>query len=1030
MNSGDGKFFLSGLLIILAAFSNPVSAQNYFFENYTSEKGLSQNSCYSIEQDSDGFIWFGTQDGLNRYDGNQFKVYLPQNQIGRNLPSNFISSLYFDKVQKLLWVGTIQGICIYNPAHDSLYKVTDIYPYAQSIKDCDVKKIISFDKDEYWVVTYSKGLIRLNTLDKKEVVFFSDTANSKKVTSVTKWNGRIIASVQQRLYELNVSSAGKSVKNLLPVTKFPEIKELYSYKKQLWIGTLNYGIYIAEAQGKDTIITSLSTSGGAGCFTVDNGGKIWIGTRGNGIKIYDPATKDLATTVSKSENDRTLGKNFVLSLFTDRQGIIWAGLSGGGVSKHDPLNYQFQNFGNETGNSNSLPDNMVFDIYKAKNERYYIGTQTQGLIEWNGKQNKFIPFNESYRFGNISNTIYDITEDKKNNLWVASWGGLLKLNTQNRKLDFYKDPKFLTSQKLYGILKLRNADSLFITGENGLAFFSLKDYQWKPCKPEAGSFSYIARYIHEDENNILWISSIGQGLLKYDIRNNKITVCEQVRKISKYVRYIFRDGSNFWLATDNGVVVYNYKNETVVRHISISINGAINQSGVVYAIEKDRNGDFWASSNNGLYKIDGKKYTLLNYSRSNGLSFLEYNTACILKEEDGSIILGGVGGITKFNPAALKTNTFSPPPTLTAIIINGNPWNGKISVSHLKELKLPYNENFLTLVFAVNNFSGSPKNNFYFRLLGVNNEWVNNGNHNMAGYTALSPGEYIFQLQSSNSDGVKNNNITTLKIIIQPPWWQTSLFYASLFSLIVGSIFLLTKKRIGDIRKEAKLKQKIAENETMLLRLQMNPHFIFNSLNSINSFIVENKTHLASDYLTKFSRLIRLILENSKNEFIPLEKELETMKLYLLMESLRFKNQFEYNISIDENTDEQYVRVPPLIIQPYAENAIWHGLMHQDKKGRLDIIIKMGTNFLHIEILDNGIGRDKAAQLNSKKSNEQKSYGMEITSKRITSLHPDNRIEITDLKNDVGQPAGTRVTIFISISKPLSSKKKNNHTNE
>ncbi len=1005
---------------LLLFFKALIFSQPLYFENFTSEKGLSQNSCFAIEQDANGFMWFGTQDGLNRYDGKEFKIYLPKNAIGQALPSNVITSLFFDKNKNLLWVGTTGGICIYNPAKDALLKISSIFNYAAELEKLEVKKILSFKANEYWVVTYKKGLLLLNTLTQKISRFFNDELSQNKVSAIVNHNGQLYISLLQQLYELKSVNNGYEPQQILTDYPFPEIKELFSYNNELWAGTLNAGCLRIKnpITDKKNISSFTTTPTGVGCFTADAANNLWMGTRGGGIITYNFFTSQVQTAVHNKYDSRSIEKDFILSLFKDRQGIIWCGLSGGGVAKYDSAKYRFQNIANDPLNNTSLPDNMVFDIYAANNNAYYIGTQNKGLSALNSQTAQFNSFSNVKIFGAISNTIYDIAEDDDENLWIASWGGLMKLNLRTKKFFLQEEKEILTSRKLYDIHKLKNADSLFICGEDGFIFFSLKEKKWKPVnKPQLLSNTFIGRYIYEDDNNILWICTTGNGLIRYDYRQNRIEVIEEVKKIAGYIRHLLPDGSLFILSTDDGIVLYNYKTGKVEKRIAIN---STKVSNVCYAALKDNNGFYWVSSNTGLYKISAKDFSSHNFDLGDGLAFLEYNTACAAKQKDGTLLFGGVGGITRFNPQLIKDNSYSPSPIITAITVNDSLIPVEIYYTGSKNISLQYNQNFITFNFAVNNFSNHNKNSFAYQLTGIDKNWVYNGNSNTASYTSLPHGEYVFQLKSANSDGIWCLNPVQLKLTISPPWWQTWWFWLLVTLTVVGLVTFLIRRRIKNIREQADLKHKIAEVEMMALRLQMNPHFIFNSLNSINSFIVENKTHLASDYLTKFSRLMRLILENSKNESITLEKEIETLRLYLLMESLRFDNKFNHSIFIQTGIDALMIKVPPMIIQPYVENAIWHGLLHKKEKGSVFVRIEkfetQNSESLIIEILDDGIGRDKAAVLKSKKSNTNKSYGMQITAQRIEQLNSSNKVDTVDLIDNEGNAKGTRVTITINIS--------------
>jgi LytS/YehU family sensor histidine kinase len=223
------------------------------------------------------------------------------------------------------------------------------------------------------------------------------------------------------------------------------------------------------------------------------------------------------------------------------------------------------------------------------------------------------------------------------------------------------------------------------------------------------------------------------------------------------------------------------------------------------------------------------------------------------------------------------------------------------------------------------------------------------------------------------------------------------------------------------------LQQQKTELEMQALRAQMNPHFIFNSLNAINHFILKNETETASDYLTKFSRLIRLVLQNSAKKNIPLIDELETLRLYIDLERVRFKKHFDYSIQCDESLDTESITVPPLILQPFAENAIWHGLMHKKEGGELLVTVTQEDEMLCCTIMDNGIGRVKAAALKSKSASYKKSMGIQITEARLQMLHGGNKgrelFRITDLKNEAGEGCGTKVfiTIPVAVSEKVSA---------
>jgi len=279
-------------------------------------------------------------------------------------------------------------------------------------------------------------------------------------------------------------------------------------------------------------------------------------------------------------------------------------------------------------------------------------------------------------------------------------------------------------------------------------------------------------------------------------------------------------------------------------------------------------------------------------------------------------------------------------------------------------------------------------------------------------------------LQAANNEGVWNKKILELPIHIQLPWWQTWWFRIGALLLIAGLVYWLYLLRVAQIRRKEKLKsqyeKKLANVEMTALLAQMNPHFLFNSLNSIDSYIIKNESGKASEYLNNFARLMRLILQNSRSNYTSLKDEIEALDLYLQMEGLRFKDKFLYEIKIADGMDTSSVTIPPMLIQPYAENAIWHGLMHKKDgaTGKVEIIINQNDNKLVCVVQDNGIGREKAAEIKAQKpGNHKRSMGMQITADRIEMINKlyntSTCVQIFDLKDMEGNPAGTKVVLTI-----------------
>ncbi|MEP6597170.1 MAG: histidine kinase, partial [Ginsengibacter sp.] len=357
---------------------------------------------------------------------------------------------------------------------------------------------------------------------------------------------------------------------------------------------------------------------------------------------------------------------------------------------------------------------------------------------------------------------------------------------------------------------------------------------------------------------------------------------------------------------------------------------------------------------------------------------------------------------------------------------NGSPLQKP--VEETSDLDLKYNQNNIAFNFAAIDYREPEATKYFTMLENYDNTWREAVGEKSSIYFLLPPGKYVFRIKAYNSDGVKAEKTITIRIY--PAWWNTWLFRVPAI-IFIGVIFYglmrwrlkqkfrLQLERSEKERQMAELKQKGTELEMQALRAQMNPHFIFNSLNSINRFILQNNRAQASEYLTKFSKLVRLILQNSQASLITLDSELESLELYLNLEALRFNYHFDYKISVPKDMDISALQVPPLILQPYVENAIWHGLMHKEEKGKLDVEVSEEDDHLYFKIADNGIGREKATALASKSATKHKSMGLRITAHRIAIIQNlqtlKSPVTINDLVNADGSAAGTEVIIKMPV---------------
>ena len=565
----------------------------------------------------------------------------------------------------------------------------------------------------------------------------------------------------------------------------------------------------------------------------------------------------------------------------------------------------------------------------------------------------------------------------------------------------------------------------------------------------------------QDNSGDLWFGTYGGGLNQYHgERFTHFTEKEGLKDDDINTVLVDRDG-NLWIGSlSGGVSRYDGK-----RFIHFTDEQGLSNNEVITIFE-DKRGNLWFGTGRGLSKLEKSRSDSLNKALTDGTvselmksgslfrtythedGFSDFNVShgkTIHEAKDGTIWIGTQERLTAFHPGAETRDTIPPNIQLTGVSL----FNEKIAWQNLDKkndtnivlgngmlvhdfhfdtisrwyglphnLSLPYNNNYLTFNFVGITLQSPKKVKYQSRLEGLDKSWSQLTDRTEVQYGNLPHGKYSFKVKAMNGDGYWSNEFT-YSFTIRPPWWHTWWAY-TLFALsFIGLIYAIFRYRLNKIRMQHEIvlqKHKAAELEMQALRAQMNPHFIFNCLSSINRFILKNDSDNASDYITKFSRLIRLILQNSQAAFISLESELESLQLYLELEVLRFNYHFDYKVKIADDLDVTEIKIPPLIIQPYVENAIWHGLMQAKKKGQLEIELFRHEEELCCKITDDGIGRKKAAELKSKSTH--KSIGMQITADRIAILHQrkqSDMIKITDLILPDGTAGGTEVFLKIPL---------------
>jgi ligand-binding sensor domain-containing protein len=1053
-------------LLILFGVNQSSNAQNESlrFEHIGIEEGLSNNKVKAILQDRKGYLWFGTMDGLNKYDGYSFTKYQFDPFDSSSLSQNTIYTIWEDKYGSI-WVGTYAGLCRFDRSTE---KFTRYKPDEKAkFSDPNISAINEDNDGMMWVAGISSGLCRF---DRQTGMFLPDSFDLTGVSCIYKDRAGVLwVGSPTGLYRLNLSAKKAGALSKVSFTPYQHDPDNpYSLSNNrvtsvfedrhgiIWVATDNglnsldreTGIF-KHYQNDPKNIHSISSNNFAGHFgnTIkeDQQGNLWIATD-KGLNKLNPDRTSFTSYFHNPDDANSLSINTVISLHIDSAGVLYAGCWGGKLDKANLNPKSFELRRHDPGNINSLSNNAVTTILEDSSGIIWIGTYGGGLNRWNRRTNQFIHFrhNPSNPATLKSDTIFALLEDLHGHIWVCNGDVLSKLKNQNGEfihyysnVNNYKDVR----RFIFSITKDREG-FLWLGTSNGLKRFEektgeFKHHYYNPANTN-GISDYGALTVFADSRDNIWVGYGSRATDRYDKRTDSFFHYKHDPKdsasiSSSVVNCIFEDSKgNLWLGTlSGGVCYFDYqkgKFTTFTAKHGLPANN-------VYSVVSDNKGQLWLGTSNGLSRLDPGTKRFTNYDDKDGLQSnvfvagdgtIHGSKGTCLKASDGTLYFGGNNGFNFFDPQQLKPDSQIAPVVITQFKLFDSLIKG---ANELKEIVLKHNQNYFSFEFSSLSYYNPSKNQYRYKLEGVDEEWINSGSRHYVAYTNIDPGTYTFKVKGTNNDGVWNEEGTYVSIIIKPPWWKTLLFrivaalfvVASFYGLIRWRLqqkFRLQLERSEKERQLAELNQKGAELEMQALRAQMNPHFIFNSLNSINRFILQNNKAQASEYLTKFSKLVRMILQNSQESLITLESELESLKLYLELEAVRFEHRFDFNFSVPKNLETDVLKVPPLIIQPYVENAIWHGLMHKEEKGHLSIDIEQNNDDLLLKITDDGIGRKKASQLASKSATRHKSMGLRITADRISILKRngnESTVTINDLVNPDGTAAGTEVIIKMPV---------------
>ena len=1024
------------LLPFLLLFALTAQAQPHrYFSHFTEKDGLSDNNIQCLLRDQQGYLWVGTTNGLNRYDGYNFRQYLPDTrQAQRTVSNESINDIKQDS-DGFIWLATSNGLNRYDPRTETFKVWKNTGRSDGSLPNSLIWNILIDKNNHLWLSCDNRDLCRFDPKKEQFTTYPWKAFLDKKRPDAANDDYKTIYYCRPRndhgfwfltnfgLFSFDTQTA------TFDYHPFPDqfiAKQKTSCPDAIFLGSWDSDLLHYDAckrlwsRAKLPISPTLTGARRQVLDVFPMGKNYWVLAR-EGLFLLDSTTYQMQHVQPTTDNYHTAPTGMLNRHFLEKSGMLWLG-GEQGLWLYDPAAQHFDYTPLKAENDKDIYNAYSRFLDSKLDGRRYIADFYEGKIR-------------VLESGRMVKTLAKpgycglLHEDREGVIWCAFGKQLYQVDRKALQLRPFTLPAHLLNPtvKSFFFSMAQDASGNFWfgnTSEGVLVWKPKENEWWKPGEREEFIASGVRDVFADVERRTVWIATEDYGLFRFDEKTARFTLYRQEENDPEHslgayiVNAVCKDGQgHIWAATDpGGISRFNYSAPKGKEFITLNSEDGL-PSNQVTTLLTDARGNVWAGTTKGLAWVDARSLRVRSFDKTDGMvtDFIDMPLALAA---NGEVLGSTVYGYQSFHPDSLLRSKQSPGLLLTAFRIFDKDYADSLNINYLKKINLSWQQNFFSFEFASTDFSQPKKHEYAYRLVNYDADWIYVKNRHSASYTGVPPGDYVLEIKTGREGRWQEAGVR-LGIHIAPPFWATWWFRGLVSLLVAAAIWGLYRWRIAQVKREEALKtgfnQRIARTEMAALRAQMNPHFVFNCLSSINRFILVNKPEEASDYLTKFSRLIRLILDNSRTETVPLNKELEALQLYVEMEQMRFNDRFEYRLTVAEDVQTEHLEIPPLLIQPYVENAIWHGLMHKKAAGMLQLRVFYEGKKLVIEVEDDGIGRRRAMELKSRSATVNKSLGMKVTAERlevINLLYGTNaEVETVDLVDGKGEAMGTKVKI-------------------
>ena len=995
------------------------------FERLSDEEGLPSNLFSGVIQDEHGLMWMAGLDGLARYDGYTVKSYRHNHLDTTSISGNNITALYADSKGRL-WLGiTGVGLNVSDDAKSVFYKIEIPPGYMDKVplriiditEDSTGRMWIASDAGLYMVSVRGNDFL-VEPYRSNHTKNFSTSFFSKPYVLTTDTKGRIWIGTAEGLAMIDIQRDkiyGPADFSGLPPVAIQDIE--FDRIGRLWVSCPGQATRLFFTSPDHWQFKAFSNIPFVSAtrnlqFTFDLDNRLWALVFGDQAYGYD--FRDSTLFLQSTMNSDIAHERFFREPFIDHSGNAWLPVEGFYIYPYPKgFNTYLHPFAFHQSNS---------CVY-GTGDFLWFGYREKGLVRFDQRTSAAIHFSTK-EIGKHSlpvDHIQGVLKVMSGNLIIVGFSNLSVMNP---------DGKIIASFPANGTNRAAFQDAtgnIWIGGYHGLYLFSESEgiMRTYTVGSDTSAKGQYVQTIRQDAKGYIWFASDLNGLCRLDPGSGEIIqflpqpgVLSSLPSRSVLDIDVDSDGL-LWLATDVALVRFDpvsFEMKTFDKN-----NGLAND--YIASVICTPDGMVWVSTHSGIAEYDPVRDVFVNYDASDGLSNFSYYTRSKYVSDAGVLFFGGKNGVDYFHPGKLRSNPTPPKMFLSSFSINNEiDFCGYTDEDFAGGLELSYQDKLLGFEFTGLHFADQQDVRYMYKMEGLHEDWIDLGLQRSVLISGLQPGRYILHAKAITGDQVWSESDLKIPIHISPPFYATAWFRLIAILCLLGLFFWFIRSREKAIKRkdkmEAEVNRKIVELERRALQAQMNPHFIYNSMNSIQQFMIIHDIEGAMKYLTKFSRILRTVLNISAQNRIPLADEIMLIKDYLELENMRFPDKFTYDIKVSPEINIHAVDIPPFFIQPQVENAIRHGLLKKVSPGHLSIEITSDASHLYIHVEDNGIGREASLKSKFNDTIVNESKGLAIVKERLSHLNPANGFtpfKIIDLYDADHSPAGTRVEIILPI---------------